>query len=55
VNWMVPKGQAEKYNLEKAIEASMGTLEVTTPPPTEGKAGAGKGPAAAKAPPTGCM
>jgi len=53
VNWIVPKGQAQKYNLEKAIEASMGTIEVTVPPDAGGKGA--KGPAAGKTPPTGCM
>src|SRR5437868_1020740 len=48
--WATPKPQAQKYKLEPAIEASMGTLEVTAPPPE-----AAKGKAAGKAAPTGCM
>jgi hypothetical protein len=51
ISWAVPGPQAKKYNLDKAIEASMGTVEVTAPPDAGGKGA--RGPAAAKAP--GCI
>lgn len=52
VSWMTPKPQAQKHNLEKAIEASMGSVEVTPQPAsasTDGKAAAPAGKA-----PSGC-
>src|SRR5207249_2719368 len=53
VAWMTPKGQAQKHNLERAIEASMGTVEVAAPPAEAegGKAAGGPGGKAA----TGCF
>jgi hypothetical protein len=32
IGWLTPKGQAQKYHLEAAIDAAMGTLENTAPP-----------------------
>jgi hypothetical protein len=51
IAWSLPKGQAEKHQLEAAVNASMGTLEVTAPP--AGNADA-KAAAPAKAP-SGCF
>jgi hypothetical protein len=48
--WHTPKPQAQKYNLEAAIEAAMGTLENTAPPAGPGGKAAPPGKAA-----TGCF
>jgi hypothetical protein len=41
IGWLTPKAQAQKYNLEAAIDAAMGTLENNAPPaPPGGKAAA---------------
>jgi len=45
VGWLTPKTQGQKYNLEAAIDAAMGTLENNAPP----AAPAGKAAPAAKA------
>jgi len=47
IGWLTPKAQAQKYNLEAATEAAMGTLENTAPPAAPG----GKGAPAVKAAP----
>jgi hypothetical protein len=41
VTWMAMKPQAQKHNLERAIEASMGTVEVAAAPGGEAAGGAG--------------
>ena len=37
IAWRVPKAQAQKYKLEQAIDAAMGTVEVTPSSDTGGK------------------
>jgi hypothetical protein len=51
IGWRAPKAQAQKYQLEAAIDAAMGTVEVTAPPGQPGKAPAAA-PAAAANPPS---
>ena len=41
IGWRVPKAQAEKYQLEPAIEAAMGTIEIT--PSADGPKGKKRG------------
>jgi hypothetical protein len=41
IGWRVPKAQAEKYQLEPAIEAAMGTVEIT--PSADGPKGKKRG------------
>jgi hypothetical protein len=40
IAWRVPKGQGQKYQLEPAIDAAMGTVEVTSSAEPPGKKGA---------------
>jgi hypothetical protein len=47
IGWLTPKAQAQKYNLEAATEAAMGTLENTAPPAGPGGKAAPAGKAAA--------
>jgi hypothetical protein len=47
IMWVMPKAQAQKYNLEAATEAAMGTLENTAPPAGPGGKAAPAGKAAA--------
>lgn len=42
IGWLTPKAQAQKYQLEAAIDAAMGTLENTAPPAPPGKAAPAK-------------
>ena len=46
VGWLTPKAQAQKYNLDAAIDAAMGTLENTAPPAAPGGKAAPAGKAA---------
>jgi hypothetical protein len=47
IGWTTPKAQAQKYHLEAATEAAMGTLENTAPPAAPGGKAAPAGKAAA--------
>jgi hypothetical protein len=35
IGWRIPKAQAQKYQIQPAIEAAMGTVETTAPPTTD--------------------
>ncbi len=47
ITWFTPKPQAQRHALDKAIDASMGTLEVAGAPGGEATAGGGGGKATA--------
>ncbi len=53
IAWQVPRPQAQKHNLEMAIEASMGTVEVAAPA-ADAEAGKASGAAGGKTTP-GCF
>lgn len=47
IGWLTPRAQAQKYNLDAAIDAAMGTVENTAPPSAPGGKAAPAGKAAA--------
>jgi hypothetical protein len=42
ITWLAQKPQAQKHNLERAIEASMGTIEVSAGPDAAAGGAGGK-------------